>query len=177
MKVTTVLLRWYNSFNTNYMGYQDRRAGVAFRPWNMLSRETESESDFPFIEIPLEHDVTTIVGANENGKSHLLSAISKVITGKGIPDGFGEGREFSRTDLCHYTSPRSKNAEDWPNIGLQFSSLTKDELKGIGTAAGSDTIAKYSPSPETLLTLVIAPDKSQSTAAYLYFGLLSRIRG
>lgn len=168
MKVATVLLRWYKSFNTNYMGYQDRRAGVASRPWNLLSRETENENDFPFIEIPLEHDITTVVGANESGKSHLLSAISKVITGKGIPDGFGAGREFSRTDLCHYTSPRSKNAEDWPNVGLQFSDLTKSELKAIGAASGSDTIGKHSPSPETLLTLVIAPDKSQSTTAYLF---------
>src|SRR4051812_36359111 len=116
MKVSTVLMRWYKSFNTNYTGYQDRRAGVSSRPWNLLSRETEDENDFPFIEIPLEPDVTTIVGANESGKSHLLSAISKVITGNGIPDGFGEGRAFSRTDLCHYTSPRSKNAEDWPNV-------------------------------------------------------------
>jgi len=94
MKVAAVLLRWYKSFNTNYMGYTDRRAGVSPRPWNLLSRNTESESDFPFIEIPVEPDITTIVGANESGKSHLLCAISKVITGNGTPDGFGDGREF-----------------------------------------------------------------------------------
>ena len=112
MKLAAVLLRWYKSFNTNYVGYGDRRVGVSSRPWNLLSRNTQNEGDFPFLEIPLASDITTIVGANESGKSHLLSAISKVITGKGIPDGFGEGREFSRTDLCHYTSPRNKNAED-----------------------------------------------------------------
>ena len=168
MKVAAVLLRWYKSFNTNYMGYPDRRSGVASRPWNLLSRETENENDFPFIEISLESDITTIVGANESGKSHLLSAISKVITGKGIPDGFGDGRAFSRTDLCHYTSPRSKNAEDWPNVGLQFNDLTKDDLKAIGKAAGNEAISKHTPSSDTVLTIVIAPQLSTSTTAYLF---------
>ena len=32
-------------------------------------------ADYPFIEISLEDDITTIVGGNESGKSHLLSAI------------------------------------------------------------------------------------------------------
>ena len=168
MKVATVLLRWYKSFNTNYMGYTDRRSGVTSRPWNLLSCESENESDYPFIEIPLEHDVSTIVGANESGKSHLLCAISQVITGKGIPDGFGDGRDFSRTDLCHYTSPRSKNATDWPNIGLQFTDLSKNELKAIGEAAGNEIIAKHTPTSETLLTLVLAPNAGTSTAAYLF---------
>jgi hypothetical protein len=86
MRVAKVLLRWYKSFNVNYMGYSDRRAGVSARPWNLLSRPTGDETHFPFIEIPLEDDITTVVGANESGKSHLLSAISKVITGEGIPD-------------------------------------------------------------------------------------------
>lgn len=168
MKVSAVLLRWYKSFNTNYMGYPDRRANVTSRPWNLLSRDTNSESDYPFIEIPLNCDITTVVGANESGKSHLLSAISKVIRGQGIPDGFGEGREFSRTDLCHYTSPRNKNASDWPNIGLQFNQLTASELKAIGKAAGNEAISKHTPTADTTLTLVIAPDPTSGAEAFLY---------
>lgn len=150
------------------MGYPDRRSGVTPRPWNLLGRDTTSEDDFPLIEIPLEPDITTVVGANESGKSHLLSAISKVITGKGIPDEFGEGRDFSRTDLCHYTSPRNKNAEDWPNVGLQFNELTQQEVKAVGEAAGNDTISKHAVSSDSLLTLVIAPDPSSATQAYIY---------
>jgi len=168
MKVAAVLLRWYKSFNTNYMPYTDRRAGVSSRPWNLLSRNTDNERDFPFIEIPLEQDITTVVGANESGKSHLLSAVSKVLTGKGIPDGFGDGREFSRTDLCHYTSPRSKNAEDWPNVGLQFTGLRKEELKAIGEAAGNEPLKKHTPTTETVLTLVLAPDFAEKTVAHLF---------
>src|ERR1700675_2868047 len=132
MKIASVLLRWYKYSKVNYGGYPtDRRPGIASRPWNLLGRTTESENDYPFIEIPLEDDITTVVGANESGKSHLLSAISKVLMGKGIPDDFGEGRDYSRTDLCHYMSQRSKNAEDWPHVGLQFKSLTASEMESI----------------------------------------------
>lgn len=168
MKVSAVLLRWYKSFNLSYVGYPDRNASVLSRPWNQLSRDTDSEDDYPFIEIPLTDDITTIVGANESGKSHLLSAISKVLTGKGIPDGFGSGSDFSRTDLCHYTSPRSKTASDWPNVGLQFSQLSQSEMKAIGDAAGNEKLSKIKPTPDTRLTLVIAPNPQQKVWAHLF---------
>lgn len=127
----------------------------------------ESESDFPFIEIPLEDDITTVVGGNESGKSHLLSAISKVIRGTGIPEGNGKTGDFSRTDLCHYTSPRNKNAEDWPNMGLQFKAVTQADLEAIGKAIGQTTLGKTQPGESYRLTLVIAPDNAENQA-YLF---------
>lgn len=114
MKATKVLLRWYKSFNVNYTQYADHGAKTPQRPWNTLHLPGATESDLPFIEIPLEGDITTVVGANESGKSHLLSAISKVITSHGLKDAHGHSRSFSRTDLCHYSSIRSKNADAWP---------------------------------------------------------------
>ena len=167
MKVASVLLRWYKSFNVNYMNYPDRRSGVAHRPWNRLGRLADDEDAFPFIELPLEGDITTVVGANESGKSHLLSAISKVLTGRGIPDAKGQTGQYSRTDLCHYTSPRSKNAEDWPNIGLQFRAVRQDDLRDIGAAIGNASIASKAPGEGYRLTLILAPDNG-STVAHLY---------
>ena len=167
MKVASVLLRWYKSFNVNYMNYPDRRSGVAHRPWNRLGRPAEDDDAFPFIEIPLEDDITTVVGANESGKSHLLSAISKVLTGKGIPDAKGQPGSYSRTDLCHYTSPRSKNAEDWPHIGLQFRAVTTNDLKALGEAIGNNSIASKSPAESYRLTLILAPDNG-GIVAHLY---------
>ena len=87
MKASKVLLRWYKSFNVNYTQYSDFGAKSTARPWNTLGLPSASDSDLPFIEISLESDITTIVGANESGKSHLLSAISKVVNGTGLPDG------------------------------------------------------------------------------------------
>src|SRR5947209_16779337 len=158
MKISKVLLRWYKSFNVNYMNYPDRRSGVTPRPWNRLGGQPADEDAFPFIEIPLEDDITTVVGANESGKSHLLSAISKVITGKGIPESKGKAGIYSRTDLCHYTSPRSKNADDWPHIGLQFHGVTQDDLKKLGEAIGNQNLGTKEPAKNYLLTLILAPD-------------------
>jgi ABC-type cobalamin/Fe3+-siderophores transport system ATPase subunit len=168
MKVASVLLRWYKSFNVNYMNYPDRRSSVAHRPWNRLGRLTDDENAFPFIEIPLEDDITTVVGANESGKSHLLSAISKVLTGKGIADADNKPARYSRTDLCHYTSPRSKNAEDWPHVGLQFRGVSQEDLKNLGSALGTLGIALKAPTEDYRLTLVLAPDGS-GAVAHLYF--------
>ncbi|OWY71563.1 hypothetical protein B7486_07700 [cyanobacterium TDX16] len=167
MKIASLLLRWYKSFNVNYVGYQDRKSGVVRRPWNLLGRETQTEQDFPFIEISLEDDITTIVGANESGKSHLLAAISKVLTGNGIPDINGNAGPYSQTDLCHYTSPRSKNAEDWPHIGLRFKDISPTELKSIADAIGQASLSKTTLTPAYHFALVIAPDNAE-VEAFLY---------
>ncbi len=164
MRIGKLFLRWYKSFNVNYVGYPDRKSGVKRRPWNLIGQWAESESDFPFIEISLEDDITTVVGANESGKSHLLCAISKVLTGQGIPEIHNEASPYSRTDLCHYTSPRSKNAEDWPNIGLQFKDLSQNELKAIGEAIGQASLGKTPPSASFRITLIIAPDNNGTEA-------------
>lgn len=167
MKVAKVFLRWYKSFNISYAYTEDRRAGVQLRPWNRIGRESDNEDIFPFIEIPLGDDITTIVGANESGKSHLLSAISKVLTGHGIPEARGRTGTYSRTDLCHYTSPRSKNAEDWPHVGLQFGSITHEELKKIGDAIDNSGIGDKAPPDNYRITLILAPNKTE-TKAHLY---------
>jgi hypothetical protein len=91
-----------------------------------------------------------------------------VLTGKGIPDTKGEPGPYSRTDLCHYTSPRSKNAEDWPHIGLQFHSVQKADLERVGNAIGDKGIAARSLSGDFLLTLVLT--SNEDTCAHLYCG-------
>ena len=83
MRISKVLLRWYKSFNINYLGYDDRRQDVIDRPWNAIGLGEDQES-YRFVEIPIGDSITTIVGANESGKSHLLSAINKVMKGVGI---------------------------------------------------------------------------------------------
>ena len=115
MKLTTVLLRWYKSFNISYKSDVPPRLGAQSRPWNALEVGDDLAEDYSFIGIPIESDITTIVGGNESGKSHLISAISKVLTGKGI-----DGEEFGQTDLCRYATVPSHEATRWPQIGLSF---------------------------------------------------------
>ena len=165
MKASKILLRWYKSFNVNYRPNADRQHGVVSRPWNALRVEGGSENDYEFVEIPIESDTTTIVGANESGKSHLICAVSKVITGKGIPEDDRGPRPFARTDLCHFASVRSKNAEAWPNIGMEFQGLTDYEISQINTATGKNLVFGSEPR----FTLIIAP-KGKSGHGHLYPG-------
>jgi len=162
MKISNVLLRWYRSFNINYVGYVDRRDGAVARPWNLYGREATDEVLFPFIEIPIEGDATTIVGGNESGKSHLLNAISKVLTGKGIE----KSDSFSRTDLCHFAGVGNKNADAWPNVGLEIQLETKEEFQNILTAIGA-TISPAHMVKDARIVLILLNDQS----AILYIGL------
>lgn len=166
MKASKVLLRWYKSFNVNYTQYADYGVKTTSRPWNTLLLPDASESDLPFIEITLEPDITTVVGANESGKSHLLSAISKVVTGKGLQEVDRKARPFSRTDLCHYSSVRSKNADAWPNIGLEFSALTADDASRISESISD---RNWQPKEGDRFTVILAPrGKAKETVAYVY---------
>jgi predicted ATPase len=162
VKASKILLRWYKSFNVNYRVHSDRRHGVVPRPWNSLLVENGSETDYEFVEIPLEADITTIVGANESGKSHLISAISKVVTGNGIPDDERKTRAFARTDLCHFASVRSKNAEAWPHIGMEFLGVSQPEAEKIAKAVGR----RHDFGRDGRFTLIVAP--AESVYAYLY---------
>lgn len=160
MKLNKVLLRWYKSFHLNYRGYTDRSGAEPWRPWNRMSPDFAADAEFPFIEIPVERDITTVVGGNESGKSHLLNAISKVVTGHGIES----GDEFRRTDLCHYAGIRTKNVEAWPNIGCQFVADTKDELSRVVRAAG---LPEPTSGASMSFAVVLAPEGEEVTG-YLF---------
>ncbi len=165
MKIQAVLLRWYKSFNVSYVEYSDRSADAVSRPWNKLTPDGLGEAIYPFIEIPIDDDITTIVGANESGKSHLIGAIKKVLQGEGISSDDGK---YSRTDLCHYASIRSKNADLWPNIGLRMLS-SADEVSSVIQASGSPQVPQSMGSSDIPLTLILAPDGAE-THAFMFIG-------
>jgi predicted ATPase len=179
MKLTKVLLRWYKSFNINYdVHASDRRAGAKDRPWNIWTLPDKTEANFPFIEIPIEQDITTVVGANESGKSHLLSAISKVINDCGIPgDPFSDKNEpprYEQTDLCHFNGMSNKNFEVWPHIGLEFAFLSQVEFQSILDAVGNPGVSLQPASEIPAITLLLIPE-SEERYARLYIGTTNPI--
>src|ERR1700744_5001557 len=105
MKLKKVYTRFYKSFNFDHL----RKAHEDAKPkaWEEFRGEW-----YPFIEIPIDQDITTVVGANESGKSHLLSAIKKAIT----------GQKIKHLDLCRY-SPFfnvEKGQDCWPHLGVEW---------------------------------------------------------
>jgi AAA15 family ATPase/GTPase len=112
MHLKKIFIRFYKSFNDDFLRKNDDR--VKPKPWDLIN-----DDFYPYIEVPIEPKITTIVGANESGKSHLLSAIEKALFVKNI----------ERSDFCRY-SPLftvKKNELKYPDFGSEWSGLSKSE--------------------------------------------------
>lgn len=140
MRASKVLLRWYRSFNTRYHGYDEGNGQLL--PWDSYRGQP-----FPFVEIPLDRHITTIVGANESGKSHLLSAVAKVFTGHGIGD--ESGFDYAVQDICRYCAFEGLEDNIWPTIGIELTFDTVAEFTAFVGAAGFTV-----PSAEDTATIV-----------------------
>ncbi len=118
MFVKTVLARFFKSFNFDYL--RKNHAEAKPLPW-----ENIGNAWFPFVRIPLAKEITTIVGANESGKSHSLSAIIKALTGEGI----------ARRDFCRYSQffTVEEGNMRWPDFGLHFAELNTKEQEELRT--------------------------------------------
>ncbi|WP_460579690.1 AAA family ATPase [Humibacter ginsengisoli] len=126
MIVATLYVRFFRSFNFDYL----RQAHNRYQPdlWDVL----EDGRAFPFVQIPLAPDVTTVVGANESGKSQLLDAIKFTLTGQGAKP----------SDFCRYSEVFSINRDlPSPDFGLQLGGLTDTDRASIGTAIGAELSA------------------------------------
>lgn len=122
MKLSTVYARFYKSFNVDHVR---KASGAAPKgDWEMFEGKWH-----PYVEVSIDNRITTIVGANESGKSQLLSAIEKAVTGEG----------FSQRDLCRYCDffgvERDKVA--WPHLGVAWIDLTAEEAAAVAEAAGT----------------------------------------
>lgn len=120
MFVSAVYLRFFRSFNFDYL----RKAHKSFvpDPWDVLE---SGDLQYPFVKVPLEDSVTTIVGANESGKSQLLSAIKHALSGKGI----------ERGDFCRYSQFFAVNRSmAYPDFGLEFKDLSASERQALTKA-------------------------------------------
>lgn len=121
MKLKTAYARFYKSFNFDHTRKLDVR--VEPQPWEIFR-----ERFYPYVTIELDPRITTIVGANESGKSHLLSIIKKAITGVGI----------EQRDLCRY-SPFfgvALGQRCWPHVGVGWDDVSKEEAAEITDILG-----------------------------------------
>jgi hypothetical protein len=117
MRLAKVFVRFYKSFNFDY---ERRFFGNVTEadPWDLIEGAW-----YPFVGVDLEPSITTVVGSNEAGKSHLLDAIQKLI----------EGTKLSRSDFCRYS--RFFSVEEGkvrlPDLGGQFEIQTDAEAAGL----------------------------------------------
>lgn len=120
MFLKNVYIRFYKSFNFDYL----RKFAATDRwPW-----ESVDGMWYPYVRIPIDRKITTVVGANESGKTHLLTAIEKGIRGEGI----------ERADFCRYSQffTVEQGKMKWPDFGFEWSGVSSEERKTIADCCG-----------------------------------------
>lgn len=116
MRLRTLYVRFFRSFNFDYL--RKSRSNFQPDPWDSLGADGKL---FPFVRVPLEADVTTVVGANESGKSQLLCAIEALLTGEG----------FEKKDFCRYSTEFNESDVSLPEFGGQFTDLTEQDRAAL----------------------------------------------
>lgn len=113
----TLYVRFFRSFNYDYLRKSDLRSVPD--PWDLIGDENRF---YPFVRIPMERDITTVVGANESGKSQLLTAIRCLLTGEDI----------TAEDFCRYSDLFVVDKEmSLPEFGAEFDDLSPEEAQWV----------------------------------------------
>lgn len=123
VRLETVYARFFRSLNYDYLRKSDPR--YVPDPWD----GTPAGVHYPFVRVRLEDGITTVVGANESGKSQLLEAIKHGLTGD----------EVVRGDFCRYSPFFSTDSTlVVPEFGLQFGGLGPAHGEVIAQMCGLD---------------------------------------
>ncbi len=131
MRLKSVFIRFYKSFNYDYL--KKYQASVIPKPWEIIDNFW-----YPYIQIKIDNQVTTIVGENESGKTHLLTAIEKAISGIDY-----QKNTIKREDFCRYSQFFYHNLSNifeqnlrYPDFGTEWTNLTEidqNNLRSIST--------------------------------------------
>ena len=137
MKLKSVYVRFFKSFNYDYLRKIDPNAKR--KPWELID-----EQFYPHVEVPIDSQIATVVGANESGKSHLLSAIEKGLTGSSESSGVSSGIE--RKDFCRYSHffQSTRKGPRYPDFGFQWGDLEPEEKEKVLRACGIETERNFS---------------------------------
>ena len=128
MQVTEVLVRFYRAFNYDYLRkYHDKGSAL---PWELV----DDGSWYPFVSVPLAEGITTIVGANESGKSQILSALKVALTGEGA----------ERRDFCRYSKFFIVDqAMRLPDFGVSLGDLSAEEKAAVAKLCKLDESSTF----------------------------------
>lgn len=150
MKLVRVDVRFFRSFNYDYE--EKTKEGAQARAW-----EEQPPAWYPFVRVPIESDITAVVGANEAGKSQLLTAIKSALTGSPI----------ERADFCRYSGLFSvqTGAIRYPEFGAIFQIEPEDvSLSAVPALDGHTTFGLYRPGRDAPFLVVDGQKRPLSIA-------------
>jgi predicted ATPase len=120
VKLHAVYARFYRSLNYDFV----RASGDNYEPdpWDGTPK-----GDYPFVRVKLRSGITTVVGANESGKSQVLRAIEAALTGTG----------YDRSDFCRYSRFFGVDKTILkPEFGAVYRAVTPADARVIEQATG-----------------------------------------
>jgi hypothetical protein len=121
MRVSQVLVRFYKAFNFDYLRKFHDKASA--QPWE----EMPDGSWYPYVVVDLADRITTVVGANESGKTQILHALESALTGKPV----------KRLDFCRYSKFFVVDGVmRLPDFGVTLTGLNGTEEQAIAKVAG-----------------------------------------
>lgn len=152
MLLKHVFVRFYRSFNFDYLRKFMGSDGPRW-PWEQIDDQW-----YPFVRIAIEPRITTVVGANESGKSQLLSALERGLTGEGV----------SRSDFCRYSSlfAVQKGKMRWPDFGFEWGEFTTDDRAKLLEALELDDALE----PASIVRIFTFRIQNQPLVVYLEAG-------
>lgn len=157
MRLHSVYARFYRSLNYDFI--RSSADGYAPDPW-----DGTPDGDYPFVRIRLRPGITTVVGANESGKSQVLAAIEAALTGDG----------YERSDFCRYSRFFGVNgALVRPEFGAVFADITPEDAKQVEAMSSHkglatvDRIAIFRMNESPVLRVYVRQDGAWSDGAHV----------
>ena len=133
MKLERIDVRFYKSFNFDYeLNSKDEREDRQPPEWEVTDGKWH-----PFVRVPLDPEITAIVGANESGKSQLLSAVEAALVGEPI----------RREDFCRYSDLYSVRTGEirLPEFGAWFLIEEADKVEAVPQLKRARRFGLYRP--------------------------------
>ncbi|OYO21873.1 hypothetical protein CGZ93_07965 [Enemella dayhoffiae] len=124
MLIKTMYVRFYKSFNYDYL----RKFKVNTDEGEPWDNAPGSDLFYPFVQVDMEAGITTVVGANESGKSQLIGAVKRLLTGEGI----------ETADFCRYSEFLTVDGQMLhPEFGAEFTDLTDEDRETVRALSGA----------------------------------------
>ena len=133
MKLERIDVRFYKSFNFDYeLKSKDEREDRQPPEWEVTDGKWH-----PFVRVPLDPEITAIVGANESGKSQLLRAVEAALVGEPI----------RREDFCRYSDLYSVRTGEirLPEFGAWFLIEEADKVEAVPQLKRARRFGLYRP--------------------------------
>jgi hypothetical protein len=157
VRLHSIYARFYRSLNYDFIRASAEKYSPD--PW-----DATPDGDYPFVRIRLRPGITTVVGANESGKSQVLAAIEAALTGEG----------YERSDFCRYSRFFGVHKElVVPEFGAVFADVAADDVAHVEAMSahqdlrGVDRIAVFRMNETPVLRVYVRQDGAWSEGAHV----------